>query len=531
MASERVEIRQTTIVKAKADALAGVRREINDVESRGLVLRVQPSGCVWQMRLQHQGKDRRITIGPVDVWSLAHARSAARNIKWHVTSDHGVPDAYWMKSLHDTLLWEDRKTERKGKVDPKDPKPPRAIIHAREERLTTWTYRQARDGWARWLASEAEVGNLTAETVRNYVSVVGCPAMRELDRIPVARIAASDVAKVTAALVKEGKRSQARDVVRVTKRMFGWLAEPAQERAAGISGNVLDRLKAPKLGAVKARQRFPDLNRLGLVVATARSGALRPVIAAAVELLAWTAQRRLTIARARVEEFEAWPAHEGWGIWRAGHRKTPKAKATGKPHSIPLPPPAWAAVQRHLTWLAEHEPETEWLFPNRRPAKFGVPAKSGHIEVGTLTKNLPTIPGADMSPHDVRRCFSSVLAEAGHHLAFVGYILDHATAGSETTHDEHRMTRRYTEAELLSFKRPVMSTWAELLEPAVQAADLLPLEELKAEIVRLRDLQRGVSTEGEKARMKAGNAERYATGRTTRQRKRASGNPLTSPPG
>ena len=148
MARERLEIRLTTVIKAKSDALAGIRREINDIECRGLVLRVQPSGCVWQARLQHAGRDRRVTIGPVDVWTLAHARDAARNIKWHITSDHGVPDAYWIMALHDTLLWEERMRLRTSKVDPDDPKPSRPIVRAREASVTTWTYRQAREEWA-----------------------------------------------------------------------------------------------------------------------------------------------------------------------------------------------------------------------------------------------------------------------------------------------------------------------------------------------------------------------------------------------
>lgn len=518
--SERIEIRQSTIDKARRDAAAGGRREIADIACRGLVLRVQPSGCVWQARIQHRGKPYRITIGSIDIWSLAHAREVVRSVRWHVTSDHGVPDAYWVKVQHDRLLWIERQAERKGKDDPDDPQPARSVVRAREERLTTWTYRQAREAWGTYLEAEAAAGNLVPETVRNYTTVVGCPAMRTLDDIRVARISDVDVDRIVQALVKDGKRSTAKDVVRVCKRMWKWLHRPANRAASGVTRGALDDIEAPDLGNVKKRQRYPELARLGGVVAVARSGALDPVVSAAIELLAWTAQRRLTVARAHVDEFVDWTGHAGWGLWRVGHRKSHKDDGT-VPHTIPLPPAAWIRVRGHLAWLAAHAPSSEWVFPARRGGRSDEPANGRHLDPGTLTKALPTLPGAGMTPHDVRRTFPTSLANAGHHLTFVGYVMDHMSLGSVTTRDENGTTRRYTEAEMLGFKGPVMETWEGLLEPAARAAILPPLPELKAQIVRLRNEGRGVDAAKEKVRLKAVNGAAYAEGRTTKQRSRA----------
>lgn len=521
MASERIDIRQTTIDKAKRDAAAGVRREINDTECRGLVLRVQPSGCVWQFRLQHQGKDRRITIGPVDIWPLAWARETGRDVRWHVTSNHGVPDPYWIKARHDHHVWVERMKGASAKEKAADPEPGLPATMARTERPRTWTYRRAREEWVAYLRTECVAGHLVEETVTNYAGIVGCPAMRTLDDLPVSRITAADVAKCVKTLVAADKRSQGRDVVRVGKRLFRWLAEPDQEVESGVAPGVLERLKAPRLGNVKARQIFPELGRVGIVVATCRSGVLKPVVGTAIELLAWTSQPRLAIVRARREEFEPWPLHPGWGLWRCGHRKTPGAKATGMPHTIPLPPTAWTRMQAYLTWLDEHAPDTEWMFPNRRPRRAGQPVKNGHIGKDTLTHGVPVIPGAEMTPHAIRRCFSSSVADSGIHLAFIGYILDHASKGSDSTQDENRMTRRYTEADLLVFKQPVMARWEELLKPAVAGAVLLPPKELKAELVRLRALRKGVDLQKEKVRMKGINAKMWAEGQTSKQRARA----------
>ncbi|WP_313899155.1 integrase family protein [Methylobacterium sp. J-090] len=522
MASERIDIRQTTIEKAKRDAAAGVRREINDTGCRGLVLRVQPTGCVWQFRLQHEGKDRRITIGPVDLWPLAWARLTGAQIRWHVTSNHGVPDPYWIKAQRDHHVWSERMKEARPEDRALDPEPKGPPAMARQERARTWTYRRAREEWGQHLRAECAAGHLVEETVTNYLGIVGSPSMRTLDDLPVARITAADVAKVVKALVAAGKRSQGNDVVRVGKRLFGWLAQPDQEVESGVAPGVLDRLKAPRLGNVKARQTFPDLDRLGIVVATCRSGVLKPVLGTAIELLAWTSQRRLAIVRARREEFEPWPLHPGWGLWRCGHRKTPGAKASGMPHTIPLPPTAWTRMQAHLTWLDEYAPDTEWMFPSRRQRRRGQPTKTGHVGKDTITHGVPVIPGADMTPHAMRRCFSSALANSGIHLAFVGYILDHASKGSDSTQDENRMTRRYTEADLLVFKQPVMARWEELLKPAAAAAVLLPPRELKAELVRLRALRKGTDLEKEKVRIKGINARMWAEGQTTKQRARAS---------
>lgn len=344
--SERIEIRQSTIDKARREAAAGGRREVADIECRGLVLRVQPSGCVWQARIQHRCKAYRVTIGSIDIFSLAHARDVVRSVRWHVTSDHGVPSAYWVKARLDDLLWAERQAERRGKNDPNDPRPARTSVQAREERLTTWTYRQAREAWGAHLEAEAAVGNLVPETVRNYTTVMGCPAMRELDNLRVARITDVDIDRIVQALVKDGKRSTARDVVRVGKRMWKWLHRPANRAASGVTRGVLNDVEAPDLGNVKKRQRYPELARLGGVVAVARSGALDPVVGAAIELLAWTAQRRLTIARAHIDEFVEWEGRAGWGLWRVGHRKSHKDDGT-VPHTIPLPPVS--AGKREIT--------------------------------------------------------------------------------------------------------------------------------------------------------------------------------------
>jgi len=247
----------------------------------------------------------------------------------------------------------------------------------------------------------------------------------------------------------------------------------------------------------------------GLILATARCGVLNPAVGAAVQLAAWTGQRRLSIGTAYRGDFEAWDANQGWGLWRCWHRK-PSGKK-GKEHVIPLPPAAWAPFSAYLGWHGlEYGEDQRWAFPQQRPAKADAPGEMTRIAEDTLTHTVRAIPGSESSPHDLRRGLTSIVQEKGGvHVALVGYILDHGDE-AETVRKSNGMTRRYTEAELLGFKRPVMAAWERLLEPAAAAAVLLPRDKLKAELVKQRAEQRGVDLEKDRARLRAVSAKAYA---------------------
>lgn len=80
-------------------------------------------------------------------------------------------------------------------------------------------------------------------------------------------------------------------------------------------------------------------------------------------------------------------------------------------------------------------------------------------------------------------------------------VLDHATDDG-AGRNEHGMTRRYTQAQLLGFKAPVMGTWERLLEPAAASVDLPPIKDLKRELVRRRAEQRGVDLDKDRERLR-----------------------------
>ena len=495
--------------------------EFSDTIQRGLRVRIQPRGATYFSRVQYQGREFRVRIGRIDAWSLAHARTVCASIVRHVSTGNGPPTDEWIELHRQALLAADAR--KKGHGDATVPYVPEVM--ARQPAATTWTYTEARVAYVEWLKSEEAVGNLAPATIRNYSKVLTCPALLPFDERHVARLEAADLAMAVEGLVKEGKRSQANDVSRNMKRFFRWLAEPAQERRSGVREGIMDRVRAPKLSGVKGRQHFPSLAEAGLILATSRaSGVLNPAVAATVHLAVWTGQRRLSIVTAEVEHFEPWDGEPGWGLWRCYHRKVRRTNQTGKPHVIPLPPACWRVVTAYLTWhRLEYDGATPWAFPKQRPAKAGRPARVGHLVADTLTHTMTAIPGSSSSPHDMRRVISSSVQDvAGIHIALVGHVLDHADdeVGVRKTNGT---TRRYTEAEMLAFKRPVMEAWERLLEPAAAAAVLLPREELKAELVRRRAKQRGVDGDAKRARSKAVN--RKPQDGTNKQRAGAAGAP------
>jgi integrase len=489
--------------------------EITDTLHQGLRLRVQPRGPTYFARVQHAGREYRVRIGRVDAWTLAHARLACTAILSHIATGNGPPSDEWIELKRQAFLHVDAK--RRGRTADAGPYVP--DVMPRQAPVTTWTYAQARDAYLAWLQSECDEGVYAQPTVANYRKTLTCPTLRAFDDKAVVEITPSSIAEAVERLRVAGKRTQAADVVRKVRMLWRWIRTPDRERMSGIKTTDMDRLKGPKLVGLKERQHFPSVDECGLILATARCGVLNPSVGAAVQIAVWTGQRRLSVVTAYRDDFEPWEDNPGWGLWRCWHRKPTGKKGTE--HVIPLPPAAWAPFTAYLAWhRLEYGDDQRWAFPQQRPAKAAAPGEMSRIAEDTLTHTVRVIPGSASSPHDLRRGLSSTVQERGGvHVALVGYILDHGNE-SETVRQANGMTRRYTEAELLEFKRPVMEAWERFLEPAAQAAVLPPREELKAELVRLRAEQRGVDLEADRKRLRGVAARAYAEGRTHRQRKR-----------
>lgn len=528
MAAKAALTFDATVVATLIREATAPPRDVADGGCPGLTLRLSPTAASWHVRARYEGKQHRILLGDARTWSLPQARAVALEVRRHIDAGKGEPAKEWVELKRAAVAREAKR--RRGRDAGEEVVVPEYMPKTAPP--ATWTYGEARAAWKAWMVREAEAGGLRSATVRNYSGVVGGPAMRALDRRFVSRIEAPDVAAVVEVLIADSKRSTAKDIVRVTKRFWEWMSDPARIRQSGAKPGAMLALKAPRLGSVKSRRHFPLLPEVAHMLAVAQHGVLSDSVGMAIELLIYTAQRRLSVVKARVEEFEDWPVREGWGLWWQGHRKISRGAPTAEDprrgaHALPLPPHVWWRVQAYLRRTTADAAErglerSEWMFPGMRPRRAG--GTVGHMSEDTLTHAVAAMPGRRASPHDVRRAFATV-SQKDHQIPAtqVGMVLDHANSDLLQVVDGNGMTRRYTGDQMLELKAPALLAWAEALVVARRQVELPDSETLKAQLVAENLRQRGVTdVEAEKARRAAASAKAWAEGRTTRQRRRAS---------
>lgn len=496
-----------------AQTVTAAPREHADGSCPGLTLRVSPKSCAWYARAKWRQRQIRVRLGDAREWSLAEARAVCVDVRRHVALGAAEPAREWIEAKRS----EHARTARlrRGGGHAREPWPleplPEIMPRTRPQPRPTWTFAEAREAWIAWMRGEVAAGALRPATMQNYRSVMNSPALRDaLDGRKVSEIGAASVARVVEKLATEGKRSTARDIVRVGRRMWRWMGAPARSADSGADPKELDGLAAPKLGThkLKGRRRFPRVDEVARMVSVAQYGILDPTTAAAVELLCHTAQRRLSVAKARREEFEDWAEREGWGVWWEGHRKIDRGSPTADDarhgaHAIPLPPLLWLRIMIYMSATkaaAERrgEPWSPWLFPAK--------GRAGHINPHTLSHAVAAIPGVQASPHDVRRAFATVL-QRDHDVssAHVGMILDHANSDLLQVTDSNGMTSRYTGDQMLRLKAPVMQAWCDALDAAAakDRATLPDFDTLKAEFVENNRRQRGAGARGGKRKAAA----------------------------
>ncbi len=495
-------------------------RDVTDGSCPGLTLRTYRAGSGWFARFRNGGPQVRVRLGDAKVWTLAQARSVAIDVRRHVEAGHGIPAPEWIELKRAALA-------SKGGAEVEIP-----AFMPRDTGPATWTFGEAREAWGAWMRREVEAGLLRDGTVRNYLGTMGGPAIRALDASIVSRITAADVAAVVEVLVAEGKRSTARDVVRVSKRFGPWMGAPGRKHLSGADPNAVAWLKAPKSGN-EPKRRSPRLPAVAYMLAVASHGVLSTSVGGAIELLIYTAQRRLSVIRARVDEFEPWPEREGWGVWWQGHRKIGQGAPTEDDprhgaHALPLPPHVWWRIATYLAFSrreAEERgmPRSPWMYPAARPRRLGDAVK--HLSPDTLTHAVAAMPGIEASPHDVRHAFATLCQrDLGVATPVVGMVLDHANSDLLEVSDGNAVTRRYTLDQMLALKAPAMEAWSKAVWAERLNIELPDSETLKAQIVAENLRQRGVTdleAEGERRRKAA--AKAYAEGRTRRQRRRPTG--------
>ncbi|MDR4305958.1 integrase family protein [Chelatococcus sambhunathii] len=442
----------TTLIKRVQREVAetGKRQDVADARQRGLELRVTSAGARWVLRGKLRGQNWRLDAGGLEMWSIAEARALASDAARMIRDRVAVPTLDW--------LAEQRRLAGKAEA-------PKAATPVSIEVWGKWSFAQAR---AAYLADFVKDKRREA-TLKDKAQVLASAPIAVLDDIKVVDITRRQIAELVDKVHRSGRERAAEKLVEVIRPFWRWMAEDAQVERSGIDADVMGGLKKPERSRLKKGEKprgayVPQLSELGVYVAIARREVLHPTIAAAVQLLVYSAQRRRPVALARQDEFEE---VEGLGgLWNMppAHRKTADAWGDVRDHAIPLPASIWSVVMAQM----ERAGESKWLFPAIKDRRENEEAETLHPD--TLSHMISYLPGAGHA-HAIRKTFATVgEVSLGMSRSDVQAIVDHAEGGRMS-----EVTGRYALHNGSHFKWPLMQRWAAAIDAAAaEATKTLP---------------------------------------------------------
>jgi integrase len=444
-----VEITQALIKRLRAEAAAtGKRIDVSDSKSSCLQLRVTASTATWCLRGKQGGAQWRLPIGSTDLWTIPEARRLASKATGMIRDKLGRP----------TEAWLDEQRKRAGKVYAPSLQGARL---GKVETWSAWTYKAARERYLEdFVASKRRPATLV--DVRN---VLGGPDLRKLDGERIPDITRKRIATIVDEVHRSGRERAAEKIVEVVRPFWAWLAGDPRQDKSGIKSDVMSTLELPERSRLKPGERpksayVPPMSEIGAYVAIARApGVLEPTIAAAVQLLVYTCQRRRPVALARVDEFVEVKGHGGLWNMPPANRKTADNWGDVRDHAVPLPHSIWTVVVEQI----ERAGVSPWLFPAIRPQKAADHTDS--INPDTLSHVISDLPGPGTA-HRLRTAFATHGEEVlGMSRGDIQAILDHAEGGRMSG-----VTARYALSNGSHFKWPLMARWTGAVDAAVAEA-------------------------------------------------------------
>lgn len=450
------KLTEAAVKKAVADSAAGQSYDVTDAGTAGLILRAAPRGAVWIYRHMWEGSFRRLKLGPVSMIDLTAARSIATSARELLATTSDMPNEHW---LRDQLL--KRRIIESPPLDRPPPPPPKP---------TTWTYAQAVEQYL------AEVKRTRRErTWSDRRDMLNIAEMKHLADRAVGSITRREIATIVADIHRTGRERHAAHLCEAVRPMWTWLAGDAQQLRSGVLGADMSLLRAPEKTNREGDEEdgyVPPPSELGRLLAIAQADVVDAVLADALLLTLYTAQRRRSVVNARLTDFVDEP--DGDLTWAIApiHRKTGRGKK--RTHDLPLTATPAAMVRRRIAAAqADNKNESPWLFPARRPRRAGDVVT--HIHADSLTHLLDALPGSSAAPHDIRRGFTTHLEdETGLDASELKLVLDH----SEGKSGDDVTEKHYSRARRLARKAAILAPWAALLEKQASAAKLGDLDAL-----------------------------------------------------
>ncbi|WP_051380419.1 Arm DNA-binding domain-containing protein [Bradyrhizobium sp. WSM1743] len=487
------EITAKTVKAALQNREKGKRTELTDSRCKGLQFRVTEDTAIWTVRARLFGKQRRWTIGNSDV-SPDDARERAGEVRaWCRRGSN--PDKLVTQYMTGISI-------------------AKQIHFSAERPARSWDWEEALDNFLDHISK-----NRAPETYDDYARTLGGrwrldPKKRhahvpELSRFKGKRvntIAREDIAECVADICKRAY-AQGLHTLRILGSMWSFLGDDTRRRQTSVAANLLLRVKPPEKPqpvivrpALSALQLFdndqedkrrdvPAPLELGRAVAIARSGALGERASLAVQLLAFSLQRRRAIIGSYAMDYKImaeWNDPEADIVWIIPPfmRKRSDKRRANFPHLVVLTG-AGAKTVRRLDEIAM-ELEYPYHFPVRvRPGKK---TKNPYADPSFVNHALQFMPGVDISPHACRRGFGTHgQRELGLSISDCKLILDH----SEGAPPGDVTAERYALDPMLQKKKQIITLWTNWLELQVQAAiaadpGLLNAEALRDEIYRAR---------------------------------------------
>ena len=409
MALPNKKLRWTT---RAIEALTVINRtDFTDPETKGLVLRVTPSGAKsWALLYRRKGdaKKRRVTLGEFPAIGLAAARAKAEANKVQIREGKdpaGTVADYKAADTVDQLL--DLYLEK----------------HPRPE--AAWTL---------------ECKRIFKKNVRPLIGRVKLPHLNR-----------THVRQVVEAVRDRGVGVAVNRTLAALRRAFSWAVSkdllainPALNMATDIQENSKDRA----LSVDEIRSVWEGLQ-------TASMGERTRL---ALRLVLVTGQRPGEVCGARRSEVD---------LDRAEWLIPAKRAKNRKPHSVPL---SSLAVEL-FTAAINLAGENEFVFPSLPRSRTGdVKAKplQAHALSHAMRNDLEAIglDDAPATPHDLRRTAATHMARIGISERIVGRVLNHGTELRRTI-----TSQVYIHHDYAAEKRQALDTWANELSRIVGLGD------------------------------------------------------------
>ncbi|QDM22748.1 integrase family protein [Tardiphaga sp. vice154] len=472
----------TTVAAAIAAGRKGVYVDVSDTHTKGLMLRIKPSGARWCVRGTLRGVQVRYELGhatgnKIDdgpAACLETARRRCMEIRAKLAQDMDPAKIIaWMLRGPEGIK-EDEEIERKRVAQ--EAERLRLVAEAEADAIEaatprTWNWEEAKAAF--WI--EKERANRDG-TLRDYKIKLNVPefTQRFTGRL-VSDITDVEIAEAYAEIFARAE-PMADGCLRTIKAFWSFLSAAHRRSLTGVSADLRtvrfeDRTREEEGDPNKPFNPddevgdAPEPIQLGIALAIARCpGSLEPHESNALLLLLASCQRRRAVMGATSDRFKRYvgsPDEQAWFV-PPFFRKT-RTKRGSRSHLVPVLGFGAEAVRAQERTING----STWLFHNGRKG-------DQHRNVNMLNKLLESLPGVDWSPHAPRYALSDFVSTLqGFEKSDAKIILDH----SEGTEPSDVTATYYTSNPQIAKKREIMSAWMEHLlnleREAVRANPLL----------------------------------------------------------